>query len=131
MTLLGVTPQGEVTPVPFAQLPRPAVVNVWATWCGPCRAELPVLARALQAGEPVILVNGGEEPAQVRAFLESVGVSQVTFLDSGPLRQAWRVSGYPSTFVVDRAGRVTARHLGPLNAPQLQALLDRAKEPSP
>ncbi|WP_051363583.1 TlpA family protein disulfide reductase [Deinococcus murrayi] len=125
------TPQGEVTPVTFAELPRPAVVNVWATWCGPCRAELPVLARALQAGEPVILVNGGEDPKQVQAFLRSVGVSQETFLDSGPLRQAWRVSGYPSTFVVGREGQVVARHLGPLTAPQLRGLLQRAQQPSP
>lgn len=115
----------------FAELPRPAVVNVWATWCGPCRAELPVLARALQAGEPVLLVNGGEDPREVQAFLKSVGVSQVTFLDSGPLRQAWRVSGDPSTFVVGREGQVIARHLGPLTAPQLRGLLQRAQHPSP
>lgn len=119
---------GEVKGVTFAQLPRPAVVNVWATWCGPCRAELPVLARAIQAGAPVVLVNAGEDPAQVRAFLDSVGVQATTFVDSGPLRQVWQVGGYPSTFVIDRAGQVSARHLGPLDAAQLRALVNRARE---
>lgn len=132
VTVTQVSPGGEITTLPFADLPRPAVVNVWATWCGPCRAELPVLARALAAGEPIVLINAGEDPAQVRAFLDGLGVQAPTFVDGGDLRQALQVSGYPSTFVLDRGGQVAARHLGPVDAPQLQALLRGARtSPSP
>lgn len=134
VTVTWVSSAGETATLPFADLPRPAVVNVWATWCGPCRAELPVLARALAAGEPVVLINAGEDPAQVHAFLSGLGVQAPTFVDGGELRQALQVSGYPSTFVLDRAGQVAARHLGPVDAPQLQALLRGASalsEPSP
>lgn len=126
-----VSPQGLTSSVAFKDLRRPAVVNVWATWCGPCRAELPVLARALRAGEPILLINGGERPAQVRPFLDGLHVFNTTFVDEGALRQALQVSGYPTTFVISPDGQVTARHLGPLNAVQLQALLRHAKENRP
>lgn len=127
VTVTRVSSEGKTTPLPFADLPLPAVVNVWATWCGPCRAALPVLARALAAGGPVVLINAGEDPAQVRAFLDSLGVRAPTFVDGGELRQALQISGYPSTLVIGRTGQVAARHQGPVDAPQLQALLGEAR----
>lgn len=126
VTVTRVSSEGKTTPLPFADLPLPTVVNVWATWCGPYRAELPVLARALAAGEPVVLINAVEDPAQVRAFLDSLGVRAPIFVDGGGVQQVLQVSGYPSTFVLDCTGQVAARHLGPVNAPQIQALLQEA-----
>lgn len=109
-----------------AQLPRPAVVNLWASWCGPCRSELPLLLAEAERDPHLILLNVGEDAATVSRFLGStparvwLGGEQLT----GPLR----VAGFPTTFVLDAAGQVTTRHLGPLTRADLLRLQKYAQE---
>ncbi|EYB66349.1 hypothetical protein DEIPH_ctg139orf0071 [Deinococcus phoenicis] len=111
-------------PVP---LPRPGVVNLWATWCPPCRAEMPLLMRAVQAGEPVVLLNVGEPASTVGAFLRAYPATNATWLGGEAVTGALRVSGFPTTFAVNARGRIVARHLGPLSSAQLQTLIQQAK----
>jgi thiol-disulfide isomerase/thioredoxin len=108
---------------------RPLVVNLWASWCGPCRAEMPVLAaaQARHAGRiGFAFVNSGESAEQVRSWLQQQGLSlQQVLLDReaalGPLLGS---SGLPTTLFYDAQGRLQHAHMGVLNGAALQARLD-------
>lgn len=98
---------------------RVLLVNFWATWCPPCRREMPSIERLRQAlaGEPfeVIAINVGEDPDTVRAFLTQLGtpLSFPILLDPrSTTRRDWTVTGLPMTYLVDRDGRVVARAAG-------------------
>ncbi len=98
---------------------RVVLVNFWATWCPPCRREMPSMERLRQAlaGEAftVLAVNVGEAEDTVFAFTGQLEPAPAfTILldrDSAALR-AWPVKGLPTTFVVDREGRLAARAVG-------------------
>lgn len=106
-----------------APLPRPTVLNFWATWCGPCRSELPLLAHEQQRGGAVTLVNVGESPAQVQGFLRSSAPGLRTRTGGDALAAQLRVTAFPTTVVLGPQGQVLARHLGPLSAAQLRRLV--------
>lgn len=114
-TLLG----GQTTP-----LPRPAVINFWATWCGPCRSEMPMLLAEAQNDPHLILLNVGESAPTVGDFVKDntvqvrLGGEKVT----GPLR----VSGFPTTLAINASGEIVARHLGPLTRAGLLELRRQA-----
>jgi thiol-disulfide isomerase/thioredoxin len=98
---------------------RPLVINLWATWCPPCRREMPALAAA-QAAHPeavFLFVNVGEDDATVQRYLAQAGLApQNVLLD--PVRTAARaldVGGYPTTLFYDRRGMQAARHMGELS----------------
>jgi len=116
------------TTVTGAPLPRPAVVNLWATWCPPCRAEMPLLLGAVQAGEPVVLLNVGESASTVRAFLSDYPAVSSTWLGGETVTGPLRISGFPTTLAINAQGRIVARHLGPLSGAQLQHLLRQAQQ---
>jgi thiol-disulfide isomerase/thioredoxin len=87
------------------------VVNFWATWCEPCREEMPSLARLRERfqGRPleVLTVNYGEGTTRIRDFLQRQNISLPVLLD--PEKEAalaWRAGGLPITFLVDRQGKV-------------------------
>jgi peroxiredoxin len=87
------------------------VVNFWATWCPPCREEMPALDRAAQAlGRDGILVLGvasGETKEKVVAFQERLPVGFPLLPDpAGKVMRGWPGEGLPNTFVVDRRGRI-------------------------
>ena len=90
---------------------KPLIVNFWATWCPPCRAEMPSLQRAWEQlkGEAigVIAINVGEDAETIAQFTDK---SPVTFPMPMDLQsrvvQAWPVRGLPTTFVVDSEGRL-------------------------
>ncbi len=101
---------------------KPVVLNFWATWCGPCRAEMPDLV-ALHESEPdlvVLEVNVGEELAAVEAFATEFGMSMTVVLDEEDLiRRAYEVRNMPTTVFVKADGTIGARWAGFLAGEQL------------
>ena len=106
---------------------QPAVINVWATWCPPCRREMPMLAQAEMENPEVafVFVNSGETEAQVRAFLDKEELSfNHMLLDPGQrLVPRLNVIGYPTTFFFNRDGVLVARKTGELSRAAVEDFL--------
>lgn len=141
--IAGVAPQpalAEADPAPLPGHPAPAIaldtpdgrrvslgdlrgqvvlVNVWATWCPPCRAEMPAIQAAQDQyrdqGFVVLAVNMRESAEDVRAFITERGLTFETLLDSdGQVSAAYQARVVPSSFFVDRRGVVRTVYRGPL-----------------
>ena len=100
-----------------AQRGKVVLINFWATWCPPCREEMPTLERLAQARQEAIQVLGVNldtvNPAKVRAFVRELGISFPILLDPDlGVGKAYRVRGLPTSFVVDRDGVVRFREVG-------------------
>ena len=93
------------------------VVNFWASWCVPCREELPAMNRAAEKlrEQPVVwlAVNVGEDREAVTAFTADYPIDFTVLLDrSGRVSQDWQVIGMPTTFILDPQGYVKHRIAG-------------------
>lgn len=110
---------------------KPTVVNLWATWCGPCRAEMPTLAAAQQNTPDVsfVFVNQGEPPATVATYVQRSGLTLTNvWLDpTSSLGPAAGSRGLPTTLFFDATGKRVDAHFGMLNAAALQVQLDRLR----
>lgn len=97
---------------------RPPVLNLWATWCPPCRREMPVFARAQRQFPDVrvVLLNQGESASDIQAYLQQQGLAlEDVLLDPGSQAMAQTgTRGLPSTFFYDANGRLRAAHMGEL-----------------
>lgn len=98
------------------------VVNVWASWCVPCRREHPLLEQAAEqlgpAGVQFVGINTQDTIADASAFLEEMGGGLYpNVLDpDGRWAVEWGIFGVPETFVIDRDGRLRAKRIGELTA---------------
>jgi cytochrome c biogenesis protein CcmG/thiol:disulfide interchange protein DsbE len=96
---------------------KPVMLNFWATWCPPCRAEMPAIqniaARYRDDGLVVLLVNQGEEAATVREYLAGIGLVATVLLDPrGGVASTYRIRALPTTVFIDREGRIRDIALG-------------------
>jgi thiol-disulfide isomerase/thioredoxin len=108
------------------------VVNFWATWCQPCRQEMPALQRVAAAEPDVVVleVDLQESGEKIRSFLDQLGLDRlVPILDSdGQTTRRFGVLSLPSTFFVDRTGVI--RHLelgGPLAEDEIRLGIGKAR----
>jgi thiol-disulfide isomerase/thioredoxin len=122
-------------PVKLSELRGKVVlVNFWATWCPPCRKEIPSLTRLQKLFKPeqlrVLAVNVGEGEETVFSFIPDPGFTILLDLKSGSLR-TWQLRGLPATYVVDPEGRIALKAVGgrefddPAIVAQLRELLRR------
>jgi len=110
---------------------QPVVVNFWATWCPPCRAEVPHLVEAYEreGGEVVFLAISVDEPAgTVRRFAEKNGMPFIILLDDGgKVASNHKVRGIPVTLFISREGEIVARYAGQMSPQRLEEGLSRIR----
>lgn len=118
------------TTTSLADIDGPAVVNLWATWCAPCRREIPDFEAVHQArGDEVrfVGINIGEDAEDAQAFLDEVGATYDQYLDSaGFVVTELQTATMPVTLVLDAEGAISTRHLGPMDQDDLDAAIDQA-----
>ena len=105
------------------QAPGVKVVNVWASWCAPCRAEHPFLIDLKNAGVTVYGINHRDDPDNAKGFLAALGdpFDAIGTDRNGRASVEWGVYGVPETFVVDGQGRIVYKHVGPINPGELES----------
>jgi phosphatidylglycerol---prolipoprotein diacylglyceryl transferase len=103
-----------------AQRGKVVFLNLWTTWCPPCRLEMPAmqdLANKLVGDDFVMLaVSEDDGVAPVEKFIEEMKISFPVLVDpTGEVGRRFGITGYPETFIIDREGRQVARFIGPKN----------------
>lgn len=106
---------------------RPQVINLWASWCAPCRREMPAFAR-VQSQRPdidFVYLNIGESTAEIKAFTRTLRTPLAPILRDPPgtVPERLQVRGYPTTLILDSKGRLLHRRSGELSEASLKALL--------
>jgi cytochrome c biogenesis protein CcmG/thiol:disulfide interchange protein DsbE len=107
------------------------LLNFWASWCVPCRAEAKALEETWKKykdrGVVFLGVNIQDKEDNARAFIEEFRISYLNGRDSGgKIAIDYGVWGIPETFFIDRQGRITYKHAGAMNAPLITAKLEQA-----
>jgi cytochrome c biogenesis protein CcmG/thiol:disulfide interchange protein DsbE len=100
-----------------------SLVNVWASWCVPCRMENPLLVELAEAGIlPIYGINYKDAPEEALAFLNELGdpFTRIGVDRSGRVAIDWGVYGLPETFVIDAEGRIAYKHVGPFDRRALE-----------
>ena len=113
-----------------------SVVNVWASWCAPCRIEHPLLMDlAKRKRHPLLGINYKDDPENAARFLGTLGqpFAAVGMDRDGRTAVDWGVYGVPETFVVDGQGMIRYKHIGPLSQEAISGTLadeiEKAKTP--
>lgn len=109
----------EVTLTQFSG--QPVILNFWASWCAPCRLEMPIIEATYQKykdkGLVVLAINSGESAEVARAFVDETELTFPVLLDQNMevTNLIYRLRGLPVSIFIDREGNIAARHVGTLN----------------
>lgn len=132
-------PSGRLGPADLAEFEgmlvgargRPVVVNVWASWCGPCRVEAPLLQRAAARyeGDVVFLgVDSRDDLKPARAFIRRYDITYPNVFDgTGMIRSRLGLRGFPTTYIFDRRGTLIASVIGGISEQALAAHIGAAQ----
>lgn len=106
---------------------RPVILNLWASWCGPCREEMPALD-AVSAANPAVFLIGiavDDDPTAARTFAAEIGVSYALAVDEDDaVGTRYPSPGLPATFFIDGDGQVVRIVYGGVTQDQVQDLID-------
>jgi thiol-disulfide isomerase/thioredoxin len=105
---------------------RPVLINFWATWCPPCREEMPLLEQVAKRYPNLVVagVNAGESQDLVAPFVDEFGITFPILLDSAEdVTNRYFVHSFPATFFVDADGVLRAQHIGLLTEDVLSRYL--------
>lgn len=100
---------------------NPIIINFWASWCGPCREEMPFLQQIYEKwnSEDVLLltINLRETPSEITEYMQNNDLSFPVLLDvDGSVTQNYNVIGIPTTFFIDKDGVIQSKRLGPFSS---------------
>jgi peroxiredoxin len=115
---------------------RPLIVNYWATWCGPCRIEMPHLQNTFEAhqedGLAVLALDQDETVGEVESFFDEFGLTFTPLLDEGKgVSENYGVGRIlPTSFFINAEGEITAIHRGPMTQSQIDGYLAETLPPS-
>jgi cytochrome c biogenesis protein CcmG/thiol:disulfide interchange protein DsbE len=109
----------------------PVLVNIFASWCAPCRNEHPLLEELKsQHNIKIIGLNYKDKPENAREFLKQHGNPYLLTANDpdGIKTLAWGIRGVPETFIIDKNGRIAYRHTGEIRKENLQKILEELKK---
>jgi cytochrome c biogenesis protein CcmG, thiol:disulfide interchange protein DsbE len=130
-------PQLNGTPRTLRDLRGQVVlINVWTTWCPPCRAEMPAIQQAYaeyhDRGFTVLAVNQREDAAAITSFLEQHGLMFPILMDSdGQASATYQTSALPSSFFIDRRGIIRTVYHGPLPPSVINGTIEQLLQERP
>ena len=107
-----------------------SLVSVFASWCGPCRREIPAIA-AFAKSHPEIQVLGVDyldDVADAATFAKANGATWPSVVDDGPIGSGYKVPGLPTTFLINSQGQIVERILGEVTEPMLAARIKAMNE---
>ena len=106
---------------------KAVLINFWASWCEPCKAEMPLIEQYAQKYPSQLVVlglNSEETPLVVRSFADSFKITFTILLDTnGVVSDLYRVDGFPTTFFIDATGRIQAEQVGSLTRDNMDRYL--------
>lgn len=106
-------------------------LNIWASWCPPCVAELPDIAQLARRTNPdsvaFVLLSLDQKPEKARRFLARRGITVPAYSPGSPLPEAYQTAGIPATFLISPAGEIIGFHEGmaEYNTPEILGMLRR------
>jgi thiol-disulfide isomerase/thioredoxin len=110
---------------------KPVLINLWATWCGPCIREMPMLAQAQRGRADVrfVFINQGEDAAHVAKWLaqQRLTMSNVAIDERREASAVFKQAGYPTTLLFDASGNLVGKRTGELSKPALEAMLTQLR----
>ncbi len=109
----------------------PIVLNFWASWCGPCRREIPAFAAFAKAHPEVqvIGINYQDTIDDAKAFARQTGATWPSVIDDGAIGKAYQVPGLPATYLIDAQGQIVGRILGETTEAVLTAHVEQLLQP--